>query len=231
MIAVLGGMLLPGRGGADEIKPLPPDEKAFGLTLTEWAIAYFQWHFSLPVTRHPATDKTGVEVPKGQRLPVWFLPWSTGENYTRTITVPAGYGIMVPVASRFYAADGPGTWTDEELLEEWRTAEADWFARLKRIEVSIDGVPIPDLQPYRVQTPLFSLVYPPGNIMNWSATGGKDQRAVAFGAGWFLLFLPLSPGKHVIQSHVETVSPSTGDPINRTHVHNLIIQETNKAIE
>jgi hypothetical protein len=42
IVAVLTGLLLPGRGMADPIQPLPPGETAYGLTLTQWATAWFQ---------------------------------------------------------------------------------------------------------------------------------------------------------------------------------------------
>jgi hypothetical protein len=223
-------MLLPGRGAADEIRPLPPDEKAFGLTLAEWATAWFQWDNSLPMSGHPYTDTRGVSAGLGQRMPVWFLPgWPMGTSLNRTIFIPAGYGILLPGAGLFLA-DLPGHATDEKLLTETRSVFQKWADTIQVLEVSVDGVPIADVQRYRVQTPVFTVVLPPGNWHGVPIVAGRDQRLAAAGDGFFLLLPSLPVGKHVIQVRVEA-SDQSNKPYKELNVLNLIIQEPNKPIE
>src|SRR6185369_10723606 len=108
-VAVFTGLLLPGRGIADEIKPLAPGEKAFGLTLTEWATAWFQWNFSMLASGDPGSDTAGVLSGIGQRLPVWFLPRTpTNKTTTRTIYVPDGCGILIAGQIALDAGVPPG---------------------------------------------------------------------------------------------------------------------------
>jgi hypothetical protein len=59
------------------------------------------------------------------------------------------------------------------------------------MQVTVDGVPIQNLQMYRVQTPLFNLTFPSNNAAGASA--GTTQ-SVADGNWVFLK--PLPPGKH-----------------------------------
>jgi hypothetical protein len=234
MVVVLAGMLIPGRGMADEIKPLLPGEKAFGLTLTEWATAYFQWYYSLPASGHPATDKTGVHAGKAQRLPVWFLPQSdlySNEILTRTVFVPDGCGILFSGALMFSASLDPGQFPDEEWFAEAQELADDSASRIKKLEVSLDGVPIQEPQQYRVRTPIFTVVIPPGNLMGWPVTPGEDHRVTAIGEAYFLLLPPLPVGKHVLRYQREGIRRSTEEPYTHTEVYNLIIQEPNKAIQ
>jgi hypothetical protein len=230
VVAVLAGLLLPGTGVADEIKPLLPGDKAFGLTLTEWATAYFQWSYSLPASGHPDSDTTGVQAGRGQRMPVWFLPNEDKfKDSTRTIVIPAGYEILFSGPYNLYLRP-PGETTDEELLAELQHGAEEFLDQLTRFELSIDGVPIPNLRQYRVRTPIFSVVLPPANRLNFSITAGKDPRAAGIGEGYFLLLTSLPVGKHVLRSNVQGVNPGVG-PFKLTFVHNLVIQEPNTPIQ
>src|SRR4051812_41990505 len=59
MLALLAvvGTVHPG-SAQDGVKPLAPGEKAFSLTLGEWAAAYVQWQASLPSAVQPQGDNT-----------------------------------------------------------------------------------------------------------------------------------------------------------------------------
>jgi hypothetical protein len=162
-------------------------------------------------------------------MPVWFLPnAATFENYTRTIIVPAGGGILFsgPIA---YTDRPAGKWTDEALLADVQEVARD-FLRPLMLEVSLDGAPIPDLQQYRVRTPVFSVVLPPGGFSVVPVTAGEDPLHAAAGEGYFLLLPPLPVGKHVLQSKVEGVKPG-GGRFKLTLVYNLVIREPNTPIQ
>jgi hypothetical protein len=232
VVLVLAGMLLPGRGLADEVKPLPPDEKAFGLTLTEWAVAWWQWSYSLPVSGHPSDDTTGVRAGVGQRLPVWFLPSRpAGTTRNRTIYVPAGYAILF-AGPALLGWETPGARSDEALIADLESTAQRWRDTIHVFEVSVDGVSLPDLQRYYVQSPIFTVVLPPGNVLNEPVTAGKDHRMAGYGVGYFYLLPSLSVGKHVIQVKTEGVNMfDNNKPTKGMSVHNLIIEEPNEPTE
>jgi hypothetical protein len=114
---------------AQAIQPLPPEEKAFGLTLGEWAVAYVQWILSIPKSTDPASDSTGLRAGIGQRLPVWFLPGAApGSNRPRTIIVPAGHVLLIPGPFEGLFSL-PGERTEEQLRAELRE-NAKYLAEL-----------------------------------------------------------------------------------------------------
>jgi hypothetical protein len=190
--------LLPTAVGAAQqtSQPLSPDEKAFGLTLGEWAAAYIQWSQSIPKSVDPAADKTGVGAGIGQHLPVWFLPGvAPGSNSSRTMIVPAGASLLIPGPFEGLF-DSPGDRTEESLRAQLQD-NASYLAGVNW-EMTVDGTPLPDLQRYRVQTGVFSIVLPPGNFPGIPVTAGKDQRLISLEDGYFLLLPPLPVGKHVL---------------------------------
>jgi hypothetical protein len=206
------------------IQPLPPGEKAYGLTLAEWAVAWSQWDASIPNSVHPGNDKTGVRAGIGQRMPVWFLP--AGDVPTRTVIVPAGYAILHagPVGMN---ANAPGARTEEQLRDELR--EYGTRSQLKTFEMTVDGVPVPDPMRYRVQTSVFTLVLPPGNWLGVPVSPGKDHRRAAVVDGWFVLFPPLPVGKHVIVTRLEGTDPD-GMEFKGEGAVNLTIQNPNDPL-
>src|SRR5262249_31538488 len=83
-----------------------------------------------------------------------------------------------------------------------------------------------------VQSPLFSVVVPPGNLLGVPVVPGKDQRVAGVTDGYFFILPPLPVGKHVFLSHVNGV---TSDPIKKTPFKsvitvNLIIQNPNDPL-
>jgi hypothetical protein len=91
----------------------------------------------------------------------------------------------------------------------------------------VDGVSIPDLQRYRVQTPLHSIVLPPGNFANYPVPEGKDQRWVSVEDGYFIFLPPLPVGKHVIM--LTFTDPDTGKPVV-AYTFNPLIQNPNEPL-
>jgi len=75
------------------------------------------------------------------------------------------------------------------------------------IEASIDGVPLRDLNDYRVQSPVFSVTLPEGNILEgFGVPSGTYAPMVS--DGYWLMLAPLSTGAHTI--HLKSIT--TGGP-------------------
>jgi hypothetical protein len=202
-----------------EIQPLTPDGTYYGMRLADWAVAWFQWRYSLPKSSDPdvVVDENGEWAGIGQRTPVWFLPVFQVGTATRTFTVPEGQAILAVAGwTQFHAA--PGTYTDNELLARVNTA----FLNQVSPTVRLDGVPITGLKRYRVLTPVFSSTLPPENHLGIPVTPGEDARVAMAGAGHFLLFPPLLAGKHVY-----TVKDA---PFGVDYTINLIVQKPNEPV-
>src|SRR5262249_11372166 len=77
----------------------------YGKTYGQWVVAYWQWAMSIPMASNPwANDPTGQFAALGQIGPVWFLGGSLGDSVTRTLTIPAGKAIFLPVHQWVFGA-------------------------------------------------------------------------------------------------------------------------------
>jgi hypothetical protein len=227
-LIVLSAKVGSAQGG---IQPLPPDEKAYGLTLGEWAAAWNEWLFSIPKASNPVVNQTDTYLGVGQHRPVWFLPapGGTGSDVTRTFVIPTGYAILV-TAGTGAQLNPPGKSTEQVLHDENYKGNY-WEKLIAGLEVSVDGVPISDPKRYWVDTPLFNAVLPPNNLFGLPIAAGKDQRLAAVAVGYFYLLPPPPVGKYVVQIRLEGVNPDENDkPYRQQWTANLIIQNPNEPI-
>lgn len=216
----------PGTGWAAATQPLPPDGSLYGMKMADWASAWCQWLLSIPQSVNPDTrfDKNGLRASVGQRGPVWFVPsFAPGSNGTRTFIVPEGQAILLtPMFSA--NIDDPGASTDDELL----APASDWVDQITQIVVSLDGTAIPDLKPYRVATPVFSMTLPPGSVFNKPVSKVGDGRVAAAADGYWVLYPPLAAGTHELDVRVEGTDPLAGGKPYQSHwTFDLRIQQPN----
>src|SRR4051812_21853353 len=76
---------------ADEtgVTIVPPNAKYHGKTYPEWAAAFWQYAFALPLEGHPFAAGPNDPFNAGQSGSVWF--WSAPDGpMTRTVSMPAG---------------------------------------------------------------------------------------------------------------------------------------------
>jgi len=158
------------------------------------AAAWGQWLFSFPAAISPASDTTGVACGLGQTGSTFMLaPSMVGAGpITRACTIPEGTSVLVPViavdcstaeADPFYGADA-------EALATCATTNAD---AVTAGNVTIDGTAVEDIASYRVQTSVFTVVLPDGNML--SAPAGVASVVVD---GAFLNIEDLAVGEHTI---------------------------------
>jgi hypothetical protein len=200
-----------------------------GMKMSDWAQAWFEWLTSIPQSSSPdmALDLTGARGSVGQHGPVWFTPGNSADsNATRSYTIPAGKAILLCLGGGFVKTI-PGDRTDDQLLTDQEAASQGGEAIR---EVSVDGVPIPDVSQYYIATPVFSIVLPPGNLFGISVPKGKDPRLVAAGSGYWMLFPPPSVGKHLFVSRAQGTYPS-GEAFKWELTLSVTVQQANKPLE
>jgi len=144
----------------------------------------------------------GADCSTGQSDHVWFL----GATFTqanaatagpqRSCTVPPGTFLFVPIINAEASTlEGNGD-TEEELL-----APASSLMDLARnMSITIDGTSVPNVDGYRVQSPLFTYGPLPDHALFGLPQG---QTSTAVGDGAYVMVKPLSVGTHTIQFHGE----------------------------
>src|SRR5215217_7645484 len=173
---------------------LPPDAPAYGLTYAAWTARFARWAHSLPAAINPASDATGERCGFGQAGPVFFLVQAGDqEAVERTCTVPAGTALLLPLLSASCTTVEPPPFhgRDEAAL---RACTEAWFATAVELTAVVDGETIPDLERYRVESDLFTVALPVGNILGVEPT--VTQGVVE---GYWLLLAPLPVGEHELR--------------------------------
>jgi hypothetical protein len=173
---------------------LSPDAPAYGLTYEALTARFAQWAHSLPLAIHPAADPTGERCGFGQAGPVFFLVQAGGQDAVeRTCTVPAGTALLLPLLDPSCTTVSPPPFfgRDEAAL---RACTEALFATPVALTAVVDGVAIPDLERYRVQSDLFTVALPAGN---WLGVAPAVTQGVA--EGYWLLLAPLPVGEHELR--------------------------------
>jgi len=165
------------------------DTKPYNLTYGEWTARWWQWGYSIPKNINPAYDNAGKNCAQRQNGPVWFLAGTFGHSVNRACTIPTGKAILFPILnSECSFAEFPKI----ETLSELRTCAKSIQDQVIMLNASIDGVPILNLEKYRIQSPVFNFTLPQNNIIGMPAN--TTTEAIADGNWVFLK--PLSPGIH-----------------------------------
>jgi hypothetical protein len=177
---------------------LPLDSSPSGNTYGEWSARWWQWALSIPAATNPGLDETGAHCAEGQSGPVWFLAGSFfGGTFERACTVPPDKALFFPIVNAAFGAavfdcepTQPGVPCNITVLRAAVAASMDPVT----IEASIDGVPVRHLRDFRVQSPVFSVTLPEGNVVG--VPSGTYAPMVS--DGYWLMLAPLSAGAHTI---------------------------------
>ena len=168
---------------------LPIHSNAFGNSYGEWSARWWQWVLSIPAGTGHCTE--------GQTGKVWFGAGSFGVTGDDVCTIPAGKAVFLPLLNALFGAavfdcepTNPGVPCRESVLREGAAASMDSV----EIEAEIDGVSLRNLTVYRMQSPLFSVTLPEGNIVG--VPSGTYFPQVS--DGYWLMVAPLSAGVHTV---------------------------------
>ena len=202
---------------------LPVVSKPHGKSYGEWASAYWQWALSIPADRNPIADATGAFAGEGQSGSVWFLPGTFGNSVDRSIRIPTGKTLLVPVSHWIFGAGVfdcdptvPGVPCD---VDELRLLAAANTEAADLLEVTIDGVALKNVRNYRALSPTpFSLTLPENSVVGVPAGTYSPQVA----DGYWLMLAPLSKGAHTIEIRVKAPGTIFG-LIEYTVIHRLTV--------
>jgi hypothetical protein len=144
---------------------------------------------------HPFLDTPEYDFAARQSGKVWF--WSAPDGpITRHVTMPEGTALFLTIRdAEVSSLEEPPFFgaTEQEQREG-----ANWLAdHIVDVSVTIDGVPVKNLQDYRFDTPQFEFDAPTPWI--FGAPGAPGGHGTSVGDGYFLLLKPLSRGTHTIE--------------------------------
>jgi hypothetical protein len=208
---------------AETPRVLPPHSHPYGKTYGQWSEAWFQWCFSLPVTRHPIFDTAPVGT--GQNGRVWFLGGNfTGTPVSRNVTIPPGTALFFPILN--FWADNTDCANGEMISDNnpesfLRALVANNMNQAANLSCTIDGIPVRGLSDpltaaFRAPSPTpggFSYRLPgTDNLLNflglacWSNNDGTIIPVDAaiyhpVADGFYIMVAPLPEGEHTIHAH------------------------------
>ena len=200
--------------------------RPLGISMDRWGELAWKWIFSQPAATNPLLDQTGVNCGVGQNGPVWFLPsimpTSTPFTAERSCTIPRHKMLLVQTSTyindfpcpdpAFHPAPGQSLY--DFLLE----GAAAFIDTVNLLEVSIDGVPQPDMLDYRYTSRnLFSIK---GDLSLQAAVDGciTGNYQPAITDGYLFMVKPLPPGQHTLVWHLTDTFGMTGDTTLTYHL-------------
>jgi hypothetical protein len=192
-------------GAASNPGVVPSSATFAGKNYGEWAVAWWQWVWSIPGAVNPLNDTTGQYAASAQSGPVWFLAGTSGSDEERTVTVPSGKALFFPVVNDLWVnlpdlGDHPWSKDQESFARDFIGAAVDTATGLA---CEIDGVAVKSLASYRCKTPkngAFLVDAPAGDI--WGLTDFYGLPPGFYGPavddGVYLMLYALPVGQHTI---------------------------------
>ena len=198
----------------------PPQSHPYGRSYAEWAAAWWQWALETSASENPLLDVTGEFCAVAQTAKVWFLAGSIDDlAVSRSCTISTGTALLLPLANSFFGAflnDPPEQRTEAFVRAQVACVEG------ALISLTIDGIPVPNLQRFFERSTLFSVQLPPDNIF------GVDESTVpelllsaSVDAGYYVIIRPLPPGTHTI--HLVTI-PGTSCAIPQDVTYTITVE-------
>jgi len=173
----------------------PIDSPKYGATYGELSARWWQWLLSIPAATNP---NLGGDCTQGQYDDVWFLAGAFGgTGITRSCTIPTGKPIFFPVVNSVSFKP-----TSAETLLLLRSLAAGFIDSVISHGCTVDGEPV---MSYRVRSPSFSFIAPPGALVKASGTNPMVSD------GYWVLLDPLPLGTHTVHFNTATSGGFTLD--------------------
>ena len=148
------GTLAPATAASNDPRVFPPTSHPYGSSYGEWQARWFKWLMEIPVPVNPALDETGANCNVGQTGRVWFSASTINLTTTRSCTISEKQAVLVfAVGNECSDIEPPPFFGDNEAdLRECAAAGFDEFWPTPP-SVTVDGVAVPDITRFRMQTP------------------------------------------------------------------------------
>jgi hypothetical protein len=179
------------------------DSRPFNTSYADWTAKWWQWAYSIPWDKNPSYDDTGKYCSENQKAPVWFLTQAYEHPVTRTCEIPLDTALLITLMnSECSYAEFESLKTEQELRDCAKSMQ-DFVSG---VNASLDGIKIPNLEKFRIQTGLFNFTLPQNNILNLTS---QTTQSVADGNWLFLK--PLPPGIHelAVKGDINKTAPTT----------------------
>jgi hypothetical protein len=183
----------------------PTSAKPHGQTYSQWSEAWWRWVLAIPSDQNPLVDQTGEDAAFGQSGNVWFLAGNTGGTSGRSVTVPLGKALFVPIFNIIYIGfpcderNLPGCEIDQafEAANDVAGLVALTHPAMDgaTLVCDLDGTAVPNLAVHRVESDaIYSLTLAADNVFGYPA--GPYHPCVD--AGYYVMLAPLSAGSHTL---------------------------------
>jgi hypothetical protein len=203
------GAAVPATAASKDPRVFPPASHPYGASYGEWQARWFKWLMEIPVPVNPALDETGANCNVGQSGRVWFSASTFSLATTRSCTISEKQALFVfALGNECSDIEPPPFFGDNEAdLRECAAAGFDEFWPTPP-SVTVDGVAVPGITRFRVQTPVFSFTLPADNLFGAPA-GTTATKAVSDGIA--VMLMPLSAGQHrIVISYESPFLPGPG---------------------
>ena len=186
-----------------------------------WTARWWQWAFNHTAATSPfleadAANPNRTHCAYSGLADVWFVSGTLGtpSPVFRECTVSAGARLFFPVANSFFVRDEfliaqYGRWP----LKSSKEAVKASIDNVTELNATFDGMQIPNVRMYRVESPAFAITLPPGHIFE-SAGYAAGLYVPAVSDGYWLMLPPLAPGKHTLRLYAQF---QTGEVIDVTY--------------
>ena len=134
-----------------------PDARPYGTSMERWGELTWKWIYRQPAESNPLLDQTGASCDVDQQGPVWFLPSVIpgGPHFEgeRSCTIPHHKALLVQTSA--FSTTIPAPIRRSSRLPDSRSTisssrrAAAFIDTVYFLEVTIDGVPQPDMLRYR----------------------------------------------------------------------------------
>jgi hypothetical protein len=168
-------------------------EKPFGRTWEEWTIKWWRWLLSIPKDKNPGLDMEGRVISmESADSDVIFLIGNYGGRTQRHYVIPAGKAALFPIINfQTSYTEEPHLKTEEDLKLRARKDMDDIVTK----QAEIDGMPLVNVDDYRVQSDVFDIEYQERNVFDLApgpTRGASD--------GYWIFLRPQSPSEHFIHT-------------------------------
>lgn len=211
-------------GGPGGAGVLPAGSRPFGMTYGQWAGAWWQWAYGIPVPTNPLFDETGDNCGVGQQGPVWFLAGvfnTSGTAVRDNCVVPAGRALFIPILNA-ECSNVEGNGATADLLQACAQGILDGAASLA---LEVDGRPVQNLEAFRAHSGGVGLELPDDNLLQlfgYDAPAGHCMPGsgvcvpyLSVADGFHVMLAPLPVGSHTIHFHAEL--PAFGFALDLTY--------------